>query len=199
MTVSERDVLVRELRPEDIPRFFQWGHHDDLRFLHYNFPILSPEEQREWYRIKKVPLYRWIYIAEAEGRLLGYLSVRNIGHIFRWGELGVVFDPALVGQGYGTAAMIAFLRIFFFKKHMRVMYLRVADFNQRARRAYEKVGFQYMRTVSDPFEEQERNFELVLNHPESFWMEGTVLMSTFQILCITRSRFIGLYGKEVLR
>lgn len=189
-------LTISELRPEDMPGFLAWGHHTDRRFYHYDFPDLPESRLLDWYHAKKIPFFRWLYIAkDAEGALLGYMTVKHINRLLRRAELGIVFDPGRLGQGYGTSAMIAFLRVFFFQRHMQEIRLRVAVFNHRAYRAYEKVGFQRVDTGREPFEEQGRNFELMLHHPEDFTMAGDTLMAEFHRMRLTRQRFMALHGK----
>lgn len=194
--IQEHHITVEELTPEDMPDFLTWGHHTDVRFFHYDFPDIPKERLMEWYHAKKIPLLRWLYVARNdEGALLGYMTVKHINRLLRTAELGIVFDPGRVGQGYGTEAMIRFLRIYFFNRHMREIRLRVAVFNHRARRAYEKVGFELVGTRIEPFEEQGRNFELILKCPEDFTMEGNVLMARFHLMRLSRDRFVALHGK----
>lgn len=189
-------VTVSELRPEDMRGFLKWGSHTDMRFWHYSFPDIPERQLMEWYRAKKIPFLRWLYVAKDDsGNLLGYMTVKGINRIFRRAELGIVFDPARLDQGYGTESMIKFLRIYFFEKNMNEIWLRVALFNKRAHRAYEKVGFEDCGICREPFEEQGRNFDLLLNYPKDFYMEGDVLMSSFNKMKLTKRRYIALHGK----
>lgn len=195
MTAGE-SITVSELKPEDMPGFLQWGHHSDLRFLHYDFPDLTAAQLPEWYHGKKIPFFRWLYgVKDAEGALVGYMTVKHINRLLRRAELGIVFDPARLGQGYGTRGLILFLRQYFFERNMREIRLRVALFNHRAQRAYEKAGFQVYGRRMEPFEEQGRNFDLILHYPEQFTMAGSVLMTEFNLMKLTRERFVSLHGK----
>ncbi len=179
-----------------MPGFLEWGHHQDLRFLHYNFPDIPEDQLIDWYHAKKVPFFRWVYVAKDEkDTLLGYLTVKHIRRIWRRAELGIVFDPARLSEGYGTASMVAFLRLFFYDKNMKELRLRVASFNCRAQKAYEKVGFVEYGIREEPFEEQGRNFDLILNHPEDFKMAGSVLTARFHLMRLTRERYESLHGK----
>lgn len=194
--MTEDHITLTELMPEDMKGFLAWGHHTDLRFLHYDFPDIPETQLLEWYSAKKIPFFRWLYVAKDQhGALLGYMTVKHINPLLRKAELGIVFDPGRLGQGYGTQGMIAFLRIYFFKRNMREIRLRVAQFNQRAQRAYEKVGFQQYASRLEAFEEQGRNFELVLNYPDQFTMDGAVLMTSFNLMRLTRDQFTALHGK----
>ncbi len=194
--ITESCVTVDELRPEDMPGFLSWGRHADLRYQHYNFPEIPEIQLMDWYHAKRVPFFRWLYVAkDKDGALVGYMTVKHIRYLFRRAELGIVFDPGRLDQGYGTASLIAFLRTYFYKKNMREIRLRVAVFNTRAKRAYEKAGFLEYGVRIEPFEEQGHNFDLILHHPEDFSMTGSVLVAKFHLMRLTRERFEALHGK----
>jgi RimJ/RimL family protein N-acetyltransferase len=86
---------------------------------------------------------------------VGYITLKNINWLFRKGEMGIVMDPSKVNQGYGTKAMKKYLDIVFNQYKMKKIILRVAAFNKRARRAYEKVGFKIYKESYEVYEEQE--------------------------------------------
>lgn len=193
---NEHRIIIDELKPEDMPGFLKWGHHTDLRFLHYDFPDIPESQLMDWYHAKKIPVFRWLYGAkDSDGALLGYMTVKHINRLFRTAELGIVFDPGRLGQGYGTQSMIAFLRHYFFTKNMREIHLRVATFNVRAKRAYEKVGFVEYQIRKEAFEEQGRSFELILNYPDDFSMDGNILMTEFCLMRMTSEQYMAIYGK----
>ncbi len=41
-------------------RFLKWGHHQDVRFQHYDFPAYNYEELQLWYKSKSKFLRRFI-------------------------------------------------------------------------------------------------------------------------------------------
>ena len=86
---------------------------------------------------------------------MGYVTLKNINWLFRKGEMGIVMDPSKMNKGYGTLAIKQYLKIVFTQYKMKKIILRVAAFNKRARRAYEKVGFQVYKEAYEAYEEQE--------------------------------------------
>jgi len=82
--------------------------------------------------------------ARADNRLLGDINLE----VTNWGArdsfVGIgIGDRADWGKGYGTDAMNVILRIAFTEVNLRRVTLSVFQYNQRAIRCYEKVGFQH--------------------------------------------------------
>lgn len=73
-----------------------------------------------------------------------------VGHVTLWGAtvahrsatLGIIVGPSQVGRGYGTDAVRVIARYGFRAMGLHRIGLEVFAFNTRARRAYEKAGFQ---------------------------------------------------------
>lgn len=182
-------VKVRKLKFEDMPRFLTWGHHSDVRYRHYDFPKYNKHELRLWYRSKRKFLRRYIFISEDQsGHLLGYMTIKHINWLTRKAEMGVVFDPSCLSKGYGTASIKELQKIFFNEMKMRTLFLKVADFNKRGQRCYEKAGFKEMGERYEPFEEQERKFELLLK-TEDFFMKDNTLYTLFHYMEIKKTDF----------
>ena len=78
--------------------------------------------------------------------------------------MGICFDPALLGRGYGTAALKAYLEQVEQKYGMKKIFLKTACFNHRGQRCYEKVGFVPIERRYEPYEDQSQPFELLLKY-----------------------------------
>lgn len=139
-------VKIRHLKYEDVVAMKNWGKHDDPLFKDYNFPDLSEEEMLSWYnyRISRKDS-KCFSVLDEEGRMIGYINLRNIKRIMRTARLGIVFDPAVLNQGYGTDALRTILDYSFNVMKLNTIYLDVAKFNKRAIRCYEKCGFKKIR------------------------------------------------------
>jgi len=148
-------VCVRELRLEDVDQMQNWAEHEDPLFFYYNFPKISQKERQQWYQMKTRWLIRKSYAIENEhGRVIGYLSIRNINWIKRESELGIVLDPAYINQGYGSEALWVFLGHYFETLKMQSLKLRTAKFNKRAIRCYQRCGFRIIKETEEEFEDQ---------------------------------------------
>jgi RimJ/RimL family protein N-acetyltransferase len=75
--------------------------------------------------------------------LIGMVSCYGIDRRHRTGEIGIyVGERDLWGHGYGTDALIAFLRHLFIDLGFETAYLHTYESNVRAQRSYTRVGFQ---------------------------------------------------------
>lgn len=61
-----------------------------------------------------------------------------------------ILDPRKTGLGLGTEAMKMFIKLIFGDKNIRSISLTVFDFNQRARKLYDKLGFEIDETIETP-------------------------------------------------
>lgn len=148
-------VIVRKLEREDVDKMQNWGTHHDPLFFHYNFPTMSKIEGDEWYRIKNMKFKRKSFAIEnKEGKVIGYLCIRDIRWIKKEAELGIVLDPDYIGMGYGTEAIEYFLKYYFKDLKMSEIHLRTAKFNKRAIQCYLDCGFKVVGEKDDLFEDQ---------------------------------------------
>ena len=142
--VKGEKTRLRFLRREDVDAMLLWGRHDDPLLATYNMPGLSPRQREDWYQTRtRRADFRIFVILDRADSVVGRLSIREIDNHRRQARLGIALDPALVGQGLGTDAVTAFLGFYFEQLRFEELVLDVAAHNLRARRCYEKCGFQY--------------------------------------------------------
>ncbi|WP_432662009.1 GNAT family N-acetyltransferase [Wukongibacter baidiensis] len=189
---------VRRLKREDVDRMLLWGKHESPEFLHYNFPELSESERDLWYKIKARDFRRRCFaIEDMEDNLVGYISLRNMKFFKKQSELGIVFDPNKLSEGYGTDGLCTFLDLYFNNLRMRTLILKVAKFNKRALRCYQKCGFEIFREVFDEFEEQNLGVLMMKKIEQSnkeFKIKDGKLMTNYYYMHITRGKY--LFHKE---
>jgi len=148
-------VEIRPLRLEDVYEMQKWGKHDNPLFNDYNFPVLSEEEVKKWFKVKTIRSGKKCYgILDENKRVIGYLAIKDIKKFRKHAKLGIVFDPNYLNRGYGTEAIRVFLDYFFYQLNMKTMYLDVARHNKRAIRCYEKCGFQRFKDYVEKLEDQ---------------------------------------------
>lgn len=142
MDIIGKRVIIKKLELEDVFQMRNWGFHKNPLLSDYNFPDMTDNEIKKWYKIKtSYFLDKYYGVKNGQGYLLGYLGIKNIRLIKRESTLGIVFDPDKMNKGYGTEALSVFLNHYFTEMNMKKMYLEVAEFNTRAKKVYEKVGF----------------------------------------------------------
>lgn len=164
MSAYGNKVRLASMKLEDIEHMMDWGSHEDDLFDDYNFPYMNREEQAHWFSFKTKGKKRCFSVFEQGGRIIGYISLRHVSSLRKKAEMGIVFDPAIIGRGYGSDALQTFLRWYFRNLGYRKLILHVAAYNKRAIRVYEKAGFhkvsenygEFLNQVVDPLRDEGR-------------------------------------------
>ena len=85
-----------------------------------------------------------------DNKAIGYISIKGISKPEACAEVGIaIMEREYRGQGYGTEALRHVVEYAFNKLDLILIGLTVFPSNQRAIRAYEKVGFQKTETLKD--------------------------------------------------
>jgi len=124
-----------------------WGRDSEYRRLMDSDPprLFSVKASREWMekQLEEEPDTFWFAVRTLEDdRLLGEIDLV----VTSWGSrdafVGIgIGEREFWGKGYGTEAMNLTLRYAFIELNLRRVTLNVFEFNERAVRSYEKVGF----------------------------------------------------------
>jgi RimJ/RimL family protein N-acetyltransferase len=139
-------VRLRSAGPEDLAQFERWAGDAEVR-RHYLGRGDRPAAERVHTGLPPGERARrgavWLQAVETGGgELIGWIELRDISWRRRTGELRVCLGAKnLWGRGFGTAAVRGFVAQVFRRWGMNEIYLRVATWNRRAIRAYEKCGF----------------------------------------------------------
>ncbi len=142
-----RLTRVRAFTRRDVDRWLAWPRHPDRLYSSYDPTPMDGSLRDAWYddlvhRQAQLP-----FAIEDLGRqLIGRMFLRHVRRREGSSVLGMDLDPRFIGQGYGTDALEAFLGYYFGPARFRKMYLSVGAYNVRARRSYERCGFQHVRT-----------------------------------------------------
>ncbi|MGM0396401.1 MAG: GNAT family N-acetyltransferase [Bacillota bacterium] len=152
MRIEGNRVTISPLKLEDARDMRNWETHDTVLLRDYNFPYEGDLEIRKWFTYKTFAIRnKYFGVHNEEGRLVGYLGIKNRRFLRRSAFLGIVFDPAYLDRGYGTESLEAFLPVYFKDMGMKTLYLEVAEFNKRALHIYEKFGFVPVEYYTDLF------------------------------------------------
>ncbi|MBI5879379.1 MAG: GNAT family N-acetyltransferase [Chloroflexi bacterium] len=115
-------------------------------FTPFDDPWIIPPptsfERIEWYaHYIETPVMRLYAIDRPDdGGMIGHISLRDIEKRIQ-ARLGIGLAPGEVSKGYGSEALKAFLDYYFDVLGFERMVLDVAATNERARRAYLRLGF----------------------------------------------------------
>ena len=142
MTRGER-VRLRAIEREDIPRFVEWLNDSEVtRYLTMYLPFSRAQEEGWFEQHLNDEKSCVLAIETMEGEHIGSVGLHDIQWKDRSAQLGVfIGERDLWGQGYGTDAIRALLRLAFHEMALHRITLRVFDFNLRAIRCYQKCGF----------------------------------------------------------
>ncbi len=138
-------IYLDAVRREDVKSLGQWF--DDMEFLALLFPGVAfpqtEEDEMDWYeRQRKGKDYVFAIRTREQNNLIGTTSLMRIDWRSRHSEFGIAIgDKNYWGKGFGTDATRRMLGYAFLELNLNRVELQVYDFNKRAIRSYEKVGF----------------------------------------------------------
>jgi len=194
------ETYIKKLERKHVDIMQEWGRHSDPLFYCYNFPYMNTKESDYWYKTKTLPfLKRCFVVFNNNNQLVGYISLRDIKLFRRTSELGIVFDPDEISQGYGSDGLKAFLNYYFGVLKMKALYLKVSAFNKRAQRCYEKCGFKSIGIILDEFEDQSLPIfkdDYFIAYRQFFKQERNKIKCQFINMVITKDMYIGNQGKK---
>ncbi|MFB3786174.1 MAG: UDP-4-amino-4,6-dideoxy-N-acetyl-beta-L-altrosamine N-acetyltransferase [bacterium] len=161
--IPGKNITLRALEDRDVEILRGWRNHPELRQLHFSTLPLSQAGQRRWYEQYSDQASTLVFIIENEaGHPIGYTLLKNLDHKNRQAEIGLHLDPAFQGQGYGTNAFRALIRFGFEELNLHRLALQVFDFNERAIRMYEKLGFRVEGRLREAFFTQGKYCDILL-------------------------------------
>jgi RimJ/RimL family protein N-acetyltransferase len=141
-----RRTVVRRKRLSDAADEYRWRSDPELARYDASHPVQSGFETyaRNWsfdFRFTDMPA-RSFAIEDENGRHIGNVMYYNYDAERREAEVGIsIGERGYWGQGYGTDALQALVRVLLERAGMRRLYLHTLDWNRRAQRAFAKAGF----------------------------------------------------------
>lgn len=199
MEIKGERITIRRLRLEDVFEMRKWGYHDNPLLEDYNFPQMTDREIRLWYKMKVNNIFNKYYgIRNENNDLIGYMGIKGIKIFRREATLGIVLDPNHVNKGYGTEILDTFLQYYFTTMKMRKMILEVAEFNKRAYRVYEKLGFKPVGYYLDEFFNQGLDLTnpYYLQEKSSFVIDGQKIYNYIYKMTLSKKRFFQLKNNK---
>ena len=145
MVRGER-VYLRASERADVPSFVRWlNDADTASFLSIRSPMSVAMEER-WFEQMVAAQgkegYHFVICMLDDDRSIGTVGLFNLDTVNGNAGIGIsIGEKELWGQGLGTDAMLALLDFGFGQLRLERMWLDVYDYNERARRSYEKCGF----------------------------------------------------------
>ena len=138
---------LRELEREDLKRINKWRNDPNLiACLGAPYRYINEDVDQDWYdkdlHARGNTVRCAIVNEENESEVLGLISLLDINHVNRTGELHIMIGSSENrGKGIGTFAVRAMVEHAFLNLNLRRIELGVLDSNAAAIRLYEKTGF----------------------------------------------------------
>ena len=194
MEIKGKRITISKLELQDVYQMRSWGVHENPLIEDYNFPPMDDDEIKIWHRNKTNTIFNKYYsIKDKKGKLIGYMGIKDIKRLRRQSTLGIVLDPNNVDKGYGTEILETFLNFYFGEMKMRSMLLEVAEFNKRAKRVYEKMGFKPIGYYLDEFFDSRLDLSnsYYLKEESSFVIKGKKIYNYIYKMKLDRKDYIG--------
>ena len=127
---------------DDAPKYAEWLNSEEVfKFLLAGPNVISLESEKEaLLKLSKEHVYG--IIDKENGILIGNIGLLNLNHLHKTSEVGIFIGrKEYWGRGYGTEALKLLMDYAFKVLGLENIMLRVFEYNERARKSYEKVGF----------------------------------------------------------
>lgn len=141
-------IRLRSIERSDLERFVEWMNDPDvIHGLSLYLPLSTIEEERWFEQMLERSAEERPLVIEMRTADDGWLPIGTMGYFgidwrVRSAELGIsIGDKSQWNQGYGTEALRLWLKHGFETLNLNRIFLRVFEFNQRAIKVYEKIGF----------------------------------------------------------
>ena len=195
MTLVKKMKISYKLEPlkrEDAKLLKEWKEFDDPILSGYNYGNLNENQEEIWFLMKQKRFRsNYFSIKDEEGKLLGFIGLKEINNILNTAKLGIVISPSFVSNGLGTRVMYDFISMCFDEFGFRKINLEVNDWNKRAINLYKRIGFKEKKFEYQEFENQlldidDSRYEDVR---DSFIVEDKVLYSKVIYMSLTRQEY----------
>ncbi|WP_077368750.1 GNAT family N-acetyltransferase [Anaerosalibacter sp. Marseille-P3206] len=148
-------VCLRAYREEDVPKATSFVNDEELKKLlvtNIPFPMTLWEEE-EWVKSQKSSQngsYNFAIEDIETKKYIGGCGIQEVNWLSRVATVGIMIgDKEYWGKGYGTDAMKVLMDFIFNKMNIRKIRLSTFSFNMRARKSYEKCGFEVEGILKD--------------------------------------------------
>ena len=148
-------VCLRAYREEDIPKATSFVNDEELKKLlvtNVPFPMTLWEEE-EWIKSQKSNQdgsYNFAIEDIETKKYIGGCGIQEVNWLSRVATVGIMIgDKEYWGKGYGTDAMKVLMNFIFNNMNIRKIRLSTFSFNMRARKSYEKCGFEVEGILKD--------------------------------------------------
>ena len=144
MNLAGNKVRIRNITRADIPLLVKWKNDPEIADLVRGAPINTTfeiESRRYEKGLGEYDTLRLI-IESLTGSSIGFISLGSIDKENRKAEVGMLIgEKRMWDRGFGTDALVTLLRHLFLELDFHRVGLEVFEYNVRAKKVYEKIGF----------------------------------------------------------
>ena len=141
LPIRRGKILLRAMHRRDVDIMAHWPYHLDPFFARgTRLPATSSGRDHWWQANNHEPYSTLLAAQDADGNLIGRVSITRVDPEIREGVMGIRIHPELENQGYGTDLLNAFLDYWFDRQDMLLLSFDAHMLNERAISLYKKVG-----------------------------------------------------------
>jgi UDP-4-amino-4,6-dideoxy-N-acetyl-beta-L-altrosamine N-acetyltransferase len=143
-----KKTRLRPIKTGDIERLLKWRNDPEVRdyAMGYRFPITEAMETRWIEKVSDDQSKSIIVFAIedlADDKHVGITQLSRIDWISRFSYLSIMIgEKDRWDKGIGTESMHILLSYAFYCLNLRKIYLEVLNFNEKAKKFYEEIGFE---------------------------------------------------------
>lgn len=142
--------MIRKLEPKDAALMLEWMHDKEInRAFRYPFAEATKESVLAFINNSYNEQNKHFAIVNEQDEYLGTVSLKNISEQNSSAEYAVVMRKKAQGTGVAMKATQEVVRYAFDELKLHKIYLNVLEINEKAKRFYQKCGFEFEGTQKD--------------------------------------------------
>ena len=170
-----KKCYLAPMRIEDVEKYAVWANDQEVaEYLQFASSIISIETERLIIdRLSKE--HNYAIVDSITDELIGNIGLMKINHLDRTAELGIfIGNKSYWSKGYGTEAMCLLINYAYQKLNLNNIILNVYSYNERAIRAYEKIGFKKIGERREALIRNRKKHNIILMDilPEDFYSKN---------------------------
>lgn len=139
---GNESIRLRLIQEDDLDTTLSWRNRDDVRIWFKSSAPLTIDQHRDWFFKYLEKPDDFLFVAEADGNLVGQASVYQIDHEKGSAEIGrFLAAPEYRGRGFIQQACAELIKWCGNQQRLSHLYLEVFEHNHRAIRIYSQCGF----------------------------------------------------------
>lgn len=139
---KEKKMKVSKLNQNHLEERCNWLNHPDVyQHMNMQYPITLIETEK-WFDRAVINNLRIDLVFEENKSIIAMTGLTNIDTNNGLAEFYIMVNPNFQGNGYGSKSTIFTINYAFNNYNIHKIYLYTNEFNERANKLYEKLGFQ---------------------------------------------------------